>query len=935
MASPSKTIKTSSYHSQVIVPRERLEERLFPQRLDGESDTYTAAERLSFDRAFRKYSRDLDSVYQEDLPDVENSMREEFAEISKQTVPDVENLDPLEVTEAYLKVVEDQKTKDMTEIGNRLWEKANELSQTLSRLKPDGMAQEFEESWNNFIEGERLKNLLDDKTRLPVMEQLRQALQTATALLEAIRSPDVLEERLDYFIQFLNAHPQFKRGGFRDKESLLKIFLGTEDMLPFLRESAVLEKVLRGIEGSEAFEESKEGKTVTVRGQTRTYKPTNNNPHGLKAMGAEIGYERIFYFVRENRNADFSYPSGLWYQFNRLSEKIGFEEALNFVDRFAEAPGLALQIVAGNMGRNFRDEEVAAIIWLRREHPELKMGNLDLHILSQIGVIALSNPDIEKLKQLEKVRLTHSRWNRETEVHNTYRKLFTYFSLEELAATGLDVEGENGKKPSPFADFASLLMDVEHLLPETDLKAVAKRFQEERPQPSGYFKHTYLLARNWEDVFRIGTKIKEVAQNAEVEKIDFKRLAEEFPAIDDNTIVHFRNAFLLFAEDLKNFAEPKRIQWTEETRQKGRALKERGLRETAQVWLKNPGTLTNTVSNRNRLAQIDPVVLEVYDEMRKSRGLDNVVVGDAGETIQPFELRIGEAKTLAWYEKIADRHPLYSARRALALVSNQSGISLGSLTRKTETLREITYEYYFHGEEEVVRTIRLYPSRATLGVDYLNLGNLGEVRDTPMSRMENILLETTGAMVDMEIIEGTPTGDRVELKAVEMLVFEGKPIQEKMHPHHDGVLILGRDGVPHIEDIERIDGTLLGLSGTIDGRYKQREQFAAAVAASQLTVMQSPLFVKDGKIYPVFGVGVPWMKRALVTYGDGSFGFVETRQPVDNRTFMKLLVDVGVKDAMPLDTGNYDHYKDINGKENIYREGMLSNNRIMLYARRK
>ncbi|MFA6917726.1 MAG: hypothetical protein WC285_02725 [Candidatus Gracilibacteria bacterium] len=580
-----------------------------------------------------------------------------------------------------------------------------------------------------------------------------------------------------------------------------------------------------------------------------------------------------------------------------------------------------MRIIAGDKPTDYRldhlvmlartQDEFLHLTGLYMEDPGLFNNANDLAILIEIGAIRVMDLTVSKLKELSSLNTFYFGDSGRFFRTSQYRKLLSVFSLKELCRAG-KVLGWR------LEDFMTFSVMAGQLLPGSDLFALAKRFKQANlstgPEFKGFAHELLSLSKSWDEAFRVSAKIKRVSKDTK-KKQDVIALVEEYPAITDQTLIGNKGLYHSLVEtfiyhekagcfsvegpdDLKNAAEAIAI--------------------FADVCVR-PEKTSNTEENRKRLSDIHPILLQIYDRKRVETGLSAKIVPPivkASPLAVPC-LKIGQATPeVGIVEKARNRPAEYLVDRAVAGIFNENGVRLQMLgVPKIKEKNDIKYyEYYLDGEREIVRIVRMFDNKVAFNVYVSSDKSADNPKDTPMNKF-GAIFEATGSMVEGD---GKPTS---------LLIINGKGVNETIHPVHDGVLIIGKDGIPRIEHIESIDGRLLGLSGKIDGKYKDREKFAQKIAELKLTVMQASLFVNDGQVLPITTVGASWYKRAFVEFNDGSHGFVETRQAVDNKTFGQILVDAGIKDALLLDTGYYDRYRDVNGNVDMREERVLNGER--------
>ncbi len=535
-------------------------------------------------------------------------------------------------------------------------------------------------------------------------------------------------------------------------------------------------------------------------------------------------------------------------------------------------------------------------------------SSLDMVILLKGGHLKISDLTPENYSEYKKLDLTSAShlprdssdqgFGNYADAFAVYDALLQHFTLDQL--TQITVLGTTY---APY--FASFLVNCRHLLHGAVLSKLIDKWKTVYSDPEiNYYQEKVIYlsaAKNWDEAFEI---LKVAGGNANLsEKLDV--LLKNIPHINDKNLHEFRGVYYrLFQE----------ISFKYKNRDRDKADKENYM-TLASRKLIDVANLKNTNRTRIILEKIDPVLLKVYDEERAKNGYSNKIETDDSSV----DLKIGNVQETDQSSKLGDRDCAYLAQRALAYLDQVKNVDLSSLKKEVSEEGGVKYEKYYDGENEVLRSIILEGKKHTFGLYY---SKTAKRNDSPFANINGTVLEVTGSMVKEDKV--TPT----DL----LITAEGRVSNSKIHPAHDGVIIIDTNGKPSIQHIDSIDGAVLGLKdNVVDGRNKDRDKFAAAITENGLSIMQHPLVLKDGKPLAMTSAGMPWYKRAFVKFKNGEFGFVESRKPMDNFGFLKFLVGIGIQDAVTLDTGCYDNYKDINGENRSSQEF----NPIMMYVKRK
>lgn len=748
--------------------------------------------------------------------------------------------------------------------------------------------------------------------------------------LEFLADPASLSQRQEFFRSFEAAYPGCNVDGL----------VHPNDRPGFLRDSPVLMDVLQLLEprltdASMTLSEFLWSRSRGLSIETALEMARKDFITRLTRLAGRIGISRLKKFFLEDPNVDVK--EDVHPLLAKAESLLLPEDVLQAIDAVDTQPSQALAL---RMHEDLSEEERQHLYRLFRECPECRVDARNILAVAAAGGVDLMQMDAEALRQISAINMVSFTERDSQEVASLYRMMLSYFSLEQLARTGLSLEC-SPEQSSELMQFARFLSFTEHLIPGTDLGSLVKRFKTSGVVVSEDFlplASVLQFSRSWDDAFRLAAKVQSLSGGYP----GIVSFADELPRINDETLIAFRTAYLTFVGLVTQTADNKKAYDRRRgyTAQMPIIASEENVRVRALAEsMIDPAGIAHTASNRLRLREMHPIFLQVYDEKRAAIGLTNEVVPEAPgsraaeyPTLEVAEAPSGYDRVLRWGKKALTRPAEYTASRALAVASNKSGIRLSHLKRRSVSQNGIQYEQFLQGSQEIVRIVHLEQPPADLeyGLFFSELDALGDraERQTPMQSIPGAILEVTGAMVDDE----RSVTDPFRMVPLELFAIDGTFRQRKVHALHDGVLIIGRDGIPHMEHIEAIPGEMLGLPGrTIDGRFADRDVFAKAVVDQRLSVMQTPIYMKDGRVFPVMGRGVPWLKRAMVTFPDGTFGFVEARQPVDNRTFAQLLIDVGISDALVLDTGQYNHYTDINGV--TVRSDNINN--ILIYCRRK
>ena len=646
------------------------------------------------------------------------------------------------------------------------------------------------------------------------------------------------------------------------------------------------------------------------------YGITPGNQTAKKEHFTSINYSDEYAVISESiRNHCESYKIDLPQDINQLTREL-YEAAQGSVEVLRYALGSEFMKVAKSTA------DVKQIVTIYSKNYDIP-NTADLTILMQLGSLSLNDINRETVKKLEPLNIAQLDGDAvgENTRFSAYRSILTHGTLDELVACAKKLDKG---LTSEFETFMFFCLEIAPLLKDQNILLLADRFKKEKfgisTDSLKIFSMPFKYAKNIDDAFTIAKTIRTFTAKFLKEDTAARQMAILFPQIDNAYLSSDLATYSEFIYQIKRNCEKNTLSGTEENIAKM-------LNPIADVWLKNPSLVSNTRSNRLRLEGIDPFFLEEFDKKRAAAGLSSSIdpepLKEKGPQAVPTKLEMGTVENPSIITKIQDRGAGYLVDRAAALADNISGIELKDLHRREEKKGEMTYVHYYesHGTE-FIQEIHLPTDKAAFNVYYANESGLYAAEtatDTPMQKIDGALFEATGCMVHKR---GVPT---------EVLIVNGDTKQPKIHPTHDGILIIGADGIPHIEHIESIDGQLLGTAQKVDAKYADRDLFTQKTADLKLTAMQAPLFLKDGKQLSVSTVGVPWLKRSFVKFKNGDYGFIESKQPVDQRTFVKVLVDAGAVDAIALDTGYYDRYVDANGERNIGRDF----NPVMIYAKKR
>ncbi|MEK7523906.1 MAG: hypothetical protein AAB588_02630 [Patescibacteria group bacterium] len=736
-------------------------------------------------------------------------------------------------------------------------------------------------------------------------------------LIEEIEAPKKADERMQFVVDFEKEFPEFK----------VEDFLSTLDANSFRRggDGYYLHALFSEVRAE--YEKTKQQYDRYPGPQART-----REAEAWKSLSGKIGTKRMAQLCAADN--DSQYLAGKVSTFETYAPR---EEMLQVIDA---APKSAARVLAAinalaekgfvisdrvGFARKFdeatskkeisawelnditkiaqNDEHVLHLLKLQQSYDHCFRSVDDIAILARLGhidVLSLDAPRFKKLTYLNYAQGT------EVEKYNAfagYRRLMKYTSVDELAKVA---ELLDKGMSIFFSGFVNFVLKAEHLLPGASLSQLAIRFK--RADLLGAVEFRILSgslsrATSWDDAFDIVKKVSKLTENKK--KQDLKTLADVYPKLTDETLKNESAYYRELIVGLDQHYESGRFNKNDPDSVK---TIDEAVAIVAEVWLDSQ-KIANTQSNRSRLRAIHPAVLALYEAQNPSVALV--------EEPQATPLGIRERTAPGTLDKVSDRSLAYLTERGLAILSNINGINLNELGMVSEVQNGIEYNRYLDGGTEVVRAIKLNPANAGFGVYH---SRKRDENDTPMEKIPGTLVEATACMIE-----------ETTRRPTELLAVQGEVLEADFHPSHDGLLIIGKDGIPKIEHVEFIDGSMLGTDGVIDGKHKDRERFAELIAEKNLTVMQAPLFVKDGKPLPVSASGTSWYKRAFVTFLDGSAGFVESREPVDNKTFLKLLIDMSAKDAILLDTGYFDNYTDVNGNKKRSREFAP----VQLYAKRR
>jgi hypothetical protein len=469
-----------------------------------------------------------------------------------------------------------------------------------------------------------------------------------------------------------------------------------------------------------------------------------------------------------------------------------------------------------------------------------------------------------------------------------YRLLFKNFKLEELIEATKILNGRS------FSNFMGFLTNCKHLLKGSNVVELAKEYKKAEKEyscDSNNLSEIYLsIAENWQEAFEILSVLSE-AGNDKLKSIEL--LMPRLCKIDNLTIIERKGFYAEIAARLE--------------------ANDAILKAAAENIIDFQG-LSNSRKNRYFLESLSPVFLSVYDEQRAKLRFSKEIVPDEEPPIKDF--KIGKKDNVSTSDKIKDRDCAYMARRMWAYVTEVDDIDLSKLEVKVEEKKGIKYESYLENDDELFVLISA-PSKR-IGIFYSKTNNRD---DSPLSKVAGAILEVTGGMVLRKDLK-TPT---------DLISVDGEAINPNMHPSHDGIIIVDESGNISVQNIEAISGITLGLGETtVNGRGDGMSKFAEAVQYKHLSVMQGPMVINNGEELVITQDSVPWYKRAFVEFSDGKFGFFESSKPMGNIEFTKLMVNMKVKNAILLDTGSFDNYRDVNGHRDRKAPGF---NPVMMYVK--
>ncbi|MBT3864849.1 hypothetical protein HOE67_02940 [Candidatus Peregrinibacteria bacterium] len=796
--------------------------------------------------------------------------------------------------------------------------KTQNISQTLGAYLGDPVANDAKKVFEDHLEGileraaSKLKdNELQDDVALQGLVEV--TLDELDGLLESITDEEAAPERLKFVTEFLDKNPEFKE---------LKINLNDTSTFVMGGENYHWAEILK------RFESHYEKKETTTENKKKQVTKLNE-------IAGAIGTKSAMKIVASNEERSFEDWQGMSYTCKSLKKHFKKDELTTIANsiRSNPIPVLSCLAVAVNQGLQIKDPRsfVRKLDYVAEknkyslrvhQHDLLSAATTEaqfLHLVElgvpdrksgkdlaffirekHVNIMELTPEIYDKLcsfQVLRYINLTHMSDNdaqKLMKVASDYEVLFDNFKLEEI------LKAKEALGYSDFSSFLDFLVDCHGLLPGSDIVEIAKKYKKTTEYfTDGLHEIYFSTASTWDEAFKILQILHDV-EYYDIESI--KLLMPRIASMDDETIVSKKGLYMEIAERIK-FQHSYRSGFEDEI--------EAELKLAAEKLI-DCKKLSNSRRNRHFLESLSPIFLGAFDEGRKRLGYSTEIVPDKELPIKDF--KIGKEELTDKSSKIADRSPAYLAKRALAYFSEIDNVDTSKFEKRIEEKNGLKYEKYFDDGDEVFVSITA-PGKG-IGINY---SKTGKREDSPMNKIPNVLLEVTAGMVKKD--KKTPT---------DLMAVNGEAINPNLHPSHDGVIIIGAQGNTSIQHIESISKkTLGGGEGTINGRGEGIGAFAEAVQYNKLSVMQGPMVINNGKAMKMSLRGTPWYKRAFVQFNNGQFGFVESSKPIDNLKFFEFLKELKLQNAILLDTGNYDNYRDVNGKEKKAREY----NPIMLYIK--